>query len=53
MAAVVDREQHQGALTPEAILKLYKTLASKILDVFDLSARQLVEWNWTWTRQRP
>ena len=29
MAAVVDREQHQGALTPEAILKLYKTLASK------------------------
>jgi 7-cyano-7-deazaguanine synthase in queuosine biosynthesis len=29
----------QGALTPEATLKVYKTFASEILDVFDLSAR--------------
>jgi 7-cyano-7-deazaguanine synthase in queuosine biosynthesis len=29
----------QGALTPEATLKLYKTFASELLDVFDTSAR--------------
>ena len=27
----------QGALTPEATLKLYKTFASELLDVFDTS----------------